>query len=98
MTRDNDVTDTGGRPNTPPRKIPEPYATTEGLKDRVRACRTLAQLDEVTASITDAAKAHESKDKPGIAQLRNLILHQRMCIERGWIESCHGKSQDSFSG
>lgn len=67
------------------RPLPEPYETTEILKDRIRACRTRRQLTDVSAEIAPAATAHEPLDPGGIAQLRHLIRYQRMCIRNGWI-------------
>lgn len=67
--------------------LPEPYATTEALKDRLRACRTAAEVDATARAIAPKAKAHEAQDPGGIAQLRNLITYQRMSIARGWLRT-----------
>lgn len=64
--------------------LPEPYATTEALKDRIRACTTLGEVTAVTAEIAEAAKAHQPLDPAGIAQLRNLATWQREAIASGW--------------
>jgi len=64
--------------------LPEPYATTEALKDRIRACTTLGEVATVAAEIAEAAKAHAAQDPAGIAQLRNLVVWQREAIASGW--------------
>lgn len=65
--------------------LSEPYATTEALKDRVRACTTVAALNAAVQAIAAKAKAHEPRDPGGIVQLRNLITYQRTAIARGWV-------------
>lgn len=66
--------------------LPEPYATTEHFKDRIRSCATTAQVDAAARDIAAEAKAHEARDPGGIAQLRQLIAYQRMCIDKGWMD------------
>ncbi|CAM3092998.1 hypothetical protein PANO111632_02730 [Paracoccus nototheniae] len=63
----------------------EPYATTEALKARVRACTTTSHVDAAARAMAAEAKAHEASDPGGIAQLRNLITYQRTAITRGWL-------------
>lgn len=70
-------------PTGPP--SPEAIATTERLKDRIRACVTLAEVSRAVAEIAVDAKAHEPNDPGGIAQLRNLISWQRQAIDNGWV-------------
>lgn len=65
--------------------LPEPYATTEALKDRVRACTSATALNATVWAIAAEAKAHELRDPGGIVQLRNLITYQRTAIARGWV-------------
>lgn len=67
------------------RPLPEPFETTEALKDRIRACRSRRQLTDVSSEIAVSAAVHEPLDPGGIAQLRHLIRYQRMCIRNGWI-------------
>lgn len=65
--------------------LPEPFATTEAFKDRIRACRTAADVAAEVEAMAAAAKAHEAHDPGGIAQLRHLITYQRMSIAKGWL-------------
>lgn len=66
--------------------LPEPYVTTEALKDRIRSCTTLAQVDAAARAMAAEVAAHEPHDRGGIIQLRNLVAYQRMSIDRGWLD------------
>lgn len=56
---------------------PEAYARTEALKNRLRACTSIAEVNATAKAIAREVAAHQPADPVGVIQLRNLVAYLR---------------------
>ena len=57
---------------------------TEALLDRLRACRTLAEVNATVREIAPDVAALEADDPVGAIHIKNLAAYRRLCIGKGW--------------
>lgn len=56
----------------------------DALKDRLRACKTLAEVNATVREIAADVAAIEAEDAVLAIHIRNLAAYRRMGIARGW--------------
>lgn len=58
-------------------------ATTERLKDRLRACCSTTEVNDVVRAIAAEVAVHEAIDPVGVIQIRNLAAWKRAGFDSG---------------
>ena len=56
----------------------------EALKDRLRACKTLAEVNATVREIAADVAAIEAEDAVLAIHIKNLAAYRRMRIAQGW--------------
>lgn len=55
---------------------------TKELKDMLRGCKTVAEVNETVNKIASEVAKHP--DIVGVIHIKNLAQYRRICIENGW--------------
>lgn len=62
---------------------PSILARVERMKDQLRACTTIAEVDATVRKIAPEVRALEVEDRVGAIHIRNLAAYRRASISRG---------------